>query len=117
MDSIESLKEALQFSPNNIPLKLILANTLAKHYRFDEAEILFLEIIEVEKNHTDAKMALSRLYFQNSAYSKSIVILEDVLKSQPSNFEALPMVNRVCAVFNRNSETAIILSKLLIKCC
>jgi transitional endoplasmic reticulum ATPase len=104
MDSIESLKEALQFSPNNIPLKLILANTLAKHYRYNEAEDLFLEIIEVDKHHIDAKLALSKLYFQNTSYSKSIVILEDILKSQPSNFEALLLLTRVLVKENSLSD-------------
>ncbi|MFN7013634.1 MAG: tetratricopeptide repeat protein, partial [Bacteroidia bacterium] len=104
MDSIESLKEALQFSPNNIPLKLILANTLAKHYRYNEAEELFLEIIDADKHHTDAKLALSKLYFQNTAYSKSIVILEDILKSKPSNFEALLLLTRVLVKENSLSD-------------
>lgn len=95
MDTIDSLKEALQFSPNNIPLRLLLANSLIKTNRLAEAEEQFLEIIALDPIHTDAKIGLSTVYFQQNAFSKSIVILEDVLRREPRNIDALVLHTRV----------------------
>ena len=101
MDNIDNLKEALQFSPNNIPLKLLLANSLLKLNRYEEAETHFLETIDLDCSNTEAKIGLSDLYFQRNEYSKSIVILEDILLFDNKNFDALILFTK--ALIRENS--------------
>jgi len=101
MDNIDNLKEALQFSPNNIPLKLLLANSLLKLNRYEEAETHFLETIDLDSSNTEAKIGLSDLYFQRNEYSKSIVILEDILLFDNKNFDALILFTK--ALIRENS--------------
>lgn len=95
MDNIDNLKEALQFSPNNIPLKLLLANSLLKLNRYEEAESHYLETIVIDSSNVEAKIGLSHLYFQRDEYSKSIVILEDILRIDDKNFDALILFTKV----------------------
>lgn len=113
MDTIDSLEEALQFSPNNIPLRLLLANSLAKKIRFPEAETHYLAILNLDSNHIEAKLGLSSVYFQQAAYSKSIVILEDVLRMQPSNVTALLLYTRVLVQENSIAEAIESYQKIL----
>ena len=95
MNNIDSLKEALQFSPNNIPLKLMLANALLQTFVYDEAENHFSEILVIDSNNSDAKLGLSKLYFQKNEFSKSIVILEDILHKDSNHFDALLLYTKV----------------------
>ena len=69
---IEQLKQALSFSPNNIPLKLLLAQSLVDGFLFDEAVIQYKEVLQVEPNNQEASFSLSplsrpscRLHLQN----------------------------------------------------
>lgn len=95
MDNINNLKEALQFSPDNIPLKLLLANSLLKLNRYEEAALQFQETIALDNHNIEAKMGLSELYFQENNYSKSIVILEDILRNNSNHLEALILYTKV----------------------
>lgn len=113
MDSIDNLKEALQFSPTNIPLKMLLANSLFKLYRFDEAKEQFEEVINLESNNKEAKIGLSKLYFHNNEYSKSVVILDDILKNDNSNLEALLLYTRVLVKENSLAEAIVYYQKVL----
>lgn len=113
MNNIDSLKEALLFSPNNIPLKLLLANAYVSQLDFMEAEKQFLEIITLDNSHVDAKIGVSKLYFNKNEFSKSIVILDDVLKANPENFDALLLYTRVLVKENSLNEAINYYQKIL----
>jgi transitional endoplasmic reticulum ATPase len=113
MDNIESLREALRFSPTNIPLKLLYANSLFKLFHFEDAITQFEEIISLDVSNTDAKIGLSKIYFQKNEFSKSIVILDDILKSNPTNFEALLLYTRVLVKENSLAEAIVFYQKIM----
>lgn len=104
MNSIDSLKEALQVSPNNIPLKMLLANAFLSQFLIEEAEKQYVEVIALDNANLQAKIALSKLYFQNNQLSKSTVILEDVLKNNPNNIEALLLITKVLVKENSMND-------------
>lgn len=85
-DSINTLREALKLSPNNIPLKTHLAETLLRFGMLDEAEKEFTELLGIS-NESKIKLGLARTFFQKNAYSKCNVILESVLESGFMNFD------------------------------
>lgn len=113
MDNIDSLKEALQFSPNNIPLKMLLANSFFRLYRYGEAKEQFEEIIDMDSTNNEAKFGLSKIYFQSNEYSKSIVILEDILKNDPVNFDALLLYTKSLVKENSIAEAIVYYQKIL----
>ncbi|MBL7885400.1 MAG: AAA family ATPase [Flavobacterium sp.] len=113
MNTIDELKEALGISPNNIPLKMLLANSLVKFFRTEEAKEQFLEIIEMDPYHSEAKLGLSNIYFENAEYSKSIVVLEDVLKINPTHFDALLLFTKILVKENSISQAAVYYQKVL----
>ncbi len=86
--TIDSLREALKFSPDNVPLRLHLAETLLQMERYDEAEQEFREILA--KSPGDKPLiGLAKVYYRKGAYATCNVILEDLLRTQPDNLDVL----------------------------
>jgi len=75
-NTINSLREALKHSPNNAPLRLLLAENLMGLGRFDEAEQEYSTILS-QGNNTKAKIGLATVFFQKENYSACNVILEE----------------------------------------
>lgn len=87
-NSIENLREALKLSPDNIPLKLHLAESLMKLYRYKEAENEYKELL-VLQNSNAVRYGLAQAYFYQGEYTTCSVILEDSLSSEPNNVNLL----------------------------
>lgn len=87
-NSINSLKEALKFSPNNVPLKQHLAETLLRANRLDEAEIEYSELLRISSD-TKSKAGLAKTFFLKGEYSKCNVILEEIVDKGLQDFEIL----------------------------
>jgi transitional endoplasmic reticulum ATPase len=84
-DIIKSLREALSFSPDNIPLRLHLAETLVAANDLQEAETEYKNVLDRSPGNTKAQTGLAQVYFNMGDYSTAVVLLEDVINSaQPS---------------------------------
>lgn len=92
-NTITSLLEALKYSPDNLPLKFHLADSLLKLKRYDEAEIQFIELIRLS-NSNQYKFGLAQTYFAKNEFSKALVILEDVLDSE-EHFDSLILLSKI----------------------
>lgn len=79
---IESLREALSLSPNNVPLRLLLADHLLKASLLDEAETEFRTVLAHDTHNKTAKRGLSKIYFEQKKYSTAIVILEELAEQE-----------------------------------
>lgn len=86
--AIDNLREALKFSPDNIPLRLHLAETLLNYNQLDEAEAEFQKILK-QSNTPKAKLGLARVFFARGEYSMSNVVLEELIDTQSENFDVL----------------------------
>ncbi len=89
MDDIQSLREALKQSPNNIPLKILLAEALIKAALFDEAEQQMKDVLVGQHDHLKANILLARIFFLQKKYSTALVILEGLVERIDSNPEVL----------------------------
>lgn len=94
-DTIESLREALKVSPDNLPLRMLLGENLLSSGRFDEAESEFTTALA--KNPDNAKLAVSlaQACFSNGKYSQAQVILEDCLSKSEVPARAHLLYSRV----------------------
>jgi len=86
--TIDNLKEALKFSPKNVPLRLHLAETLLQLNRLSEAETEYQAILTLE-NNAKAKFGLAKVYYGNAAYSTCNVILEELMEAGNNDFDTL----------------------------
>lgn len=97
-DIIASLREALNFSPENLPLRLYLAESLFKLNNLEEAEKEFKLVLNKQSDNAKAKIGLAKIYLSQGNYSTGIVVLEDLVHSD-----------------NADSESLLLFAKLLLK--
>lgn len=91
MDSeINNLREALSFSPENVPLRLLLAQALlAKNY-LEEAEIEFAALIDISDGK-EGKFGLAQIFYQQEEYSKCNVLLEELIATEDPSVATLAL--------------------------
>ena len=77
-DAINGLREALKVSPDNIPLRIHLAQTLAGYGMLDEAETEYRTALSLDGKHADVKLGLASVYQQQGKSSQAMVIVEDL---------------------------------------
>lgn len=78
--TINNLKEALEHSPDNGPLRLLLADTLVTLNRLDEAETQYTLFLKTSKD-PKGKIGLASVFFKKGNYSACNVILEEVIEN------------------------------------
>jgi len=65
---ILNLREALKFSPNNIPLRLTLAEALFANKSIPEAEAEYKFVLENQAENVPAKTGLAKVFFEQQKY-------------------------------------------------
>src|SRR5688500_770027 len=86
--TINSLREALKHSPENTPLRLLLADTLLNLGRIEEAEIEYTLILKA-KDDLKAKTGLAKVFFRKGNFSACNVILEQIIEEGRQDLEIL----------------------------
>lgn len=79
-DSVQSLRAALQVSPDNLPLRELLANTLLGLGKREEAEEEYRQALAQFPRHLPFKIGLAEVYFRQGKDSHALVIVEDLLQ-------------------------------------
>ncbi|MGV3767851.1 MAG: AAA family ATPase [Chitinophagaceae bacterium] len=85
-NTINSLREALQHSPDNNPLRHLLADTLLKLNRLEEAETEYASILK-NSNDTKARVGLATVFFKKGSYSACNVVLEEVIENGTNDID------------------------------
>ncbi len=76
---IESLIEAISSSPDNLPLRIMLAGKYLHFGRLDDAETEYQTVLNYDSGHLKAKEGLAEIYFRRGKYSAVIVIVEELM--------------------------------------
>eukprot|EP00913_Durusdinium_trenchii_P028484 g26712.t1 len=79
----------LRVTPDNIPLRKHLAETLLQRGRFDEAETELRGALANAPESAELKLALADVYHRGEKYSHAIVIVEDLVKGPNPSAQAL----------------------------
>ncbi|HEY0981727.1 AAA family ATPase [Schlesneria sp.] len=94
-DSIRGLREALAQTPDNVPLRKLLAETLLGFGRADEAEQEFREALSRDRNNAELKLGLARAFEQQGKSSHAIVIVEQLIKERDTPAAAYLLHSRL----------------------
>ncbi|MFM7022425.1 MAG: AAA family ATPase [Flavobacteriales bacterium] len=76
-EAINKLREALKFSPDNIPLKLHIGEMLLEEREYPEAISEFNGVLAKYPSHEAAKLLLAKTFLLQGNYSATIVIAEE----------------------------------------
>ncbi len=79
-EGIVQLKEALQVSPENIPLRLHLAELMIKANHIEEAAEQYAEVLNRSYGNGKARKGLANIYYKQKKYSAAIIIYEALIK-------------------------------------
>lgn len=82
---IEALKEALAVSPENIPLRLSLADLLLANSQYAEAADQYKEILQKSYGHLKAQLGLAACYFYLGQFSACCIIYEQMENNLPDD--------------------------------
>lgn len=80
-EAIQALREALKFSPENLPLRKHLAETLLGHGHAEQAEAEFRNALAQAPDDVQIKAGLAHAYHQQGKGTHALVLIEDLLKA------------------------------------
>lgn len=110
--TIESLREALRQSPDNAPLRLILADTLLALNRLEEAETEYSLLLK-RTGDPKAKFGLARVFFKKGSYSACNVILEEVIDKGSKDTDVLTLYAKGLLKENATAKAIEVYKKVL----
>jgi transitional endoplasmic reticulum ATPase len=93
--AIENLREALRHSPENIPLRRHLAESLLGQGRPDQAEVEFREALTLAPDDSLLKIGLANSFLQQGKQNLASVILEDVTRKPDAPPRAFILLARL----------------------
>lgn len=79
-ETIQALREAVRLSPDNIPLRQHLADTLLSLGQTGEAELEYREAITLAPHNERLKIGLANAYYQQGKNSHALVVVEELLR-------------------------------------
>jgi len=80
-DELDHLREAVRNSPENVPLRKLLANAFAKRKRFEEAELEWKEALRLAPHDVSLKLGLATVFFEQQKTALALVVVEELLQS------------------------------------
>jgi len=92
---LNALKIALEASPDNIPLLLMVAQGHEDQFELDEAKGYLERVLQLEPAHGAAQVGVARLLDLSGETSQAIVRLEALCDSQPDLAEAWLLLARL----------------------
>ncbi len=93
--TLESLRAALQVSPENIPLRMHYGELLMRLRRYDEAETQYRDALGFDADNNELKLALAHCFYEQTKNSEALVIVESLVKASNPPAQALVLYARL----------------------
>jgi transitional endoplasmic reticulum ATPase len=94
-DPIPALREALRFSPDNVPLRQHLAETLLSRGEAISAEKEYMAGLEIEPSNFDLQFGLARAFYQQGKDAQALAVLEDLVSQGETTSALLTLYSRL----------------------
>ena len=94
MSQLDSLREAVRVSPDNVPLLVLFAETCLAELSVDEAVETFQKALAKEPSHVEARVGLARALHQAGRTSEAILRLEAFVEEEPEHAAAWLQLSR-----------------------
>jgi SpoVK/Ycf46/Vps4 family AAA+-type ATPase len=94
-EAVSALREALRHSPDNVPLRLHLAETLMGFGRPEEAEKEYRQGLTIASNDVRFKVGLAGAFYQQGKNSHAMVIVEELIKQPDAPAKAHLIYSRL----------------------
>ena len=95
---LDSLRQAVTFSPDNVPLLMLLGDGCLDHFLFDEAKENFQRVLALAAHHLGAQLGLARAAYQEGNLSEAVVRAEAIVAVHPQNGSVLRLLSRLAFI-------------------
>ena len=93
-EAINNLLEALKVSPDNIPLRLMLAEAFIYDKQPNKAEEEFKTVLDRDPSNRQAKTGLAKAFYEQKKYSTAVIILEELWEENQSNVQLMLLLSK-----------------------
>ena len=104
MSRLESLREALAQSPDNVALLLLFGHVCMDEIHLEEAQEAFERILQLEPQNVDAQLGLARVLILQGDTSAAAVRAERILQRQPQSAAAHLLLSRIHLTENNRAR-------------
>src|SRR4051812_2736032 len=94
-DPLDSLRDAIRLSPDNLPLHRHLCDALLAQGRQDEAEQEFRKALVQWPTNDRLKTGLAQAFYQQGKFSHAQVIVEELASTPTAPAKALVLFTRL----------------------
>ena len=92
---LDSLRLALEHSPDNVPLLLLYGKACMDELSLPEARDAFLRVIRIDAGHAEARLGLARVVMMEGKTSEAVVRMEQLIEEKPDFAPAYVMLSRI----------------------
>ena len=92
---LDSLRDAVALSPQNIPLLLVFGQTCLDELNFDEAKAAFNRVLQNDPANVQAKLGIASGLYLSGNTSEAVVRAEALVQADPSFAEAWILLARL----------------------
>lgn len=114
-EAISNLRIALQLSPENVPLRMILAQSLLSAAQYEVAEKEFKTVLEYMPANTPAKYGLARACFLQGKNSLAYVVLDELCRGKDVSADMHILFSKVLVKENMKEQAAAQYREALLK--
>jgi transitional endoplasmic reticulum ATPase len=102
--NLDTLRQAVSFSPDNVPLLLLLGEGCLDQFLFDEAKQNFQRILTRDSQHLGAQLGLARAAYQEGNLSEAVVRAEAIAAAHPQNGAVWRLLSRLAFIESHLDE-------------
>lgn len=104
MSRLESLRDALAQSPENVALLLLYGHACLEEIHLEDAHEAFSSILEIDPDHFDAQLGLARVLVLKGDSSAAAVRVERLLQRHPQSAAPHLLLSRIHLAENNRSR-------------
>jgi transitional endoplasmic reticulum ATPase len=98
--NLDGLRQAVSFSPDNVPLLLLLAEGCLDGFLLEEAKQSFQKALSHDGHNVDALLGVARTSYQEGNLSEAVVRAEALASSHPQNGAVWRLLSRIAFIEN-----------------
>jgi SpoVK/Ycf46/Vps4 family AAA+-type ATPase len=102
--NLDALRQAVSFSPENVPLLLLLGEGCLDHFLVDEAKQHFQRALTREPLNVGAQLGLARAAYQEGNLSEAVVRAEAITRTHPQNGGVWRLLSRFAFIEGHVAE-------------
>jgi transitional endoplasmic reticulum ATPase len=96
--NLDTLRQALSFSPDNVPLMILLGESCLDQFLFEEAEQSFQRVLERDPRNLGAQLGLARAAYQKGNLSEAVVRAEAIAGAHPESGGVWRLLSRLAFI-------------------